>query len=1178
MMQEIEDVDIDFSLQKLKELNLQESDFHWELPESDTEKVRKLHGQAGVLKHKLLSCPISQDIHHLKYASNKPLEGLDEINSELEGMLFTNEMLAELKPESQSQPQSQQPDSFADDELDMEFMKRFKSQSSDIPDIKIKDSEFEPELEDLMISVQQSSITINTDLTIELPYQIRSSCVLRGSKLRNGLQDEDSLVLSIRNGIIILIRFYESGMAIKPYVVQWWTSSTVNKPVPRLHDSGKQLISHCSGRVLASPASQGIIRLYFCSQTNRGKEISRLQNLVFDGIILHTCFLEKIRGLEQDKKAFLFTLIVTSERRYLIKLFDISLDEVKSDEHTPYILRSSFDLPVFVLPLKEYAFLMMENSIVLISINQILSADHNLLTAQFHGSFPIGFHKPITSILSENPEDEVLISTEDGTIYSIIVVSDSIRIKPILKLPKITKFILERVEDGFDLHYSTDFDSHSFYMKHFDSLQTEILSDSVKIPFSLGETVKKKPNWAPLFDIEIISENGKEELWLAHNTFISRLKYGICAKKDIVDSRIRNAVNFYHHISDNELFFIFSFLDNSVVYRYDEDCLTEIIDSGLDLDSRTIFIASFGSNCFQVTDHSVIVSDFLSGEILHQSVNDIIILADSYENVIALACEDALAVCSFFVVYEVNGGEFIEIGEPLNLKNSPNFIKLVYYNDILYAFVGVDNVLFIYENSSEGFKENSTIKTNMADLHALVAANNLLYVTSRTGGFSIFKIQFTGKIVLENIISLKLTDFPIDLYLAPDHLLLVSKQIWRINLGDSYPVPIVVQEQKERSIFSAVTISEFQYALLRSDGFCIAYSSNEEQPILSSIRINEAPIKFKYLKSLDIFAILTESNVLFSSKSKLLKSSFLTKRTFKSTKVAKPISISEWVFKKGESTYRNLLLGYYTNEGGLLMLVKLVKGTDSSTDIIATESFLKKTDGPVLSVEQLGDDKIIYASGMRLYTIEYDAEKKGFNDEILIHEFSSLILDIDVNGYNVLVTSRDCSVVIFQYVDGLLVLQYVDSIPKKSSNSITLSDDIIVSTDKLQCTISCSQDSINLLEHNISYVPKLRRCNLTSKWFASKNDKYPLDRFLAYGIGGDIELYTIVGEKDFMQFLNHRKKTVINSTQSTAQKGLWKLDSGFTFDTGESRVMDYIEVEGVNCPTELYDLIRSTFL
>lgn len=1119
----------------------------------------------GALKQRLVVSPLVKGIYKVHYAVNKPLQGLSEMSNPTDGSFMTNKMFKDL---SLPDPDSFNTDDGFDD-LEEEMLKyttkreeeeKAQQHQSNDTDVEMPD-DYEPQLETIVVRVHENHIAVDQEDVFDLPATVRSCNVLPGASLRGDLYDEDSILITLSSQFLLLIRFFQHNGKVAPYVVQWWKTSHLENQSPTLTTVGHEILTHQSGSAVALTAQKDQIRLYYCSQTSRGVMLDRLQNLIVDGIILHSCFLEPLKDVPGGHAMFCI-LMMTSQRRYVIRLFEWWLDESRITEHTPLLLTNDFQVPVFILPFKQSIFMMMEKSIVLVGVNNILSADYQFLGADFPGSFPVSFFRPTTPIIAEDPDNEVLIATEDGTIFSVVIYEDRIHIRPILKVSRISKFMLEHRGSQYHLLYSRD-QSSSGYM-----IFEDIVRDSTptnKIDASLGELVFKWDNWAPLWDVNTIQTPEAEELWLGHGRYLSRLRIGLPATKELTDKTLRSAIRVFTHIANDSLYFIFGFTDHTLLFRLEDDSLVDIEDGALEMEDSTVHISSLDEICFQITDHAILAIDFSNQEnlVIKDFQLSTIIMADCYLNMVALVSQIVIddSLYTRLSIYTLLGGELNAISSDMTLVDEPNFVKLIQFEGRMYAltghpskFPGLPSKITFYEQSIPEFRPCGTFTVDLCDIHDLIAHQNTIHISGRMGEYAVYDLSSDLEIIqLKHLHTFKLAKSHIEFQLTPDHILLIChKQMWRLDFGAVYPKPIIFQEMKNRNIYSAISITGTKYAILRDDGFGIIDVSQQMQPIVKTLKIGKAAKKFKYISHLSVFAILTETTLLFADRHSLLEVRLFCRKENKVMFENEVLHcMAEWILPTEGKSFRNILIGCSSDSGGSIKVIQPKISKKDSNVMEAYEIYAIKTPAAVLSIGQISDTEIGYSCGSEFYRCKYNQQTKKMEEPVLQSTYSSLVTGFSRCGER----SLFCT-------SGQLVSGHIDSfsdrgdvVVRDALDALVINDDLYVKSDHTHCCVSFvnfDYDHAVLWRSNLEYAPRVRKCELKSVWSES-----PVRRFLTFGIGGTIDVFTMLNEVQYESLQEYYQRSGEEQGPSVTMKGLWDPKTCWTRDQSHRRIFDY---------------------
>ncbi|KAK6203243.1 mono-functional DNA-alkylating methyl methanesulfonate N-term-domain-containing protein [Scheffersomyces amazonensis] len=505
-------------------------------------------------KRTLASSPIIENIiPEFRVNIRKPFKGVSSasFNDDDYQVLIPNEMDSQL-------------DAFSDDESDNEIFPQNQNQNqtpstSATTTTSTTSTTTSTKIRSVQILVKLRSLLIN-GIEFTTKSEIRSSCVIPGIQTHGG---EDSLLISLKSGFILLIRLYyiprqymdsdyihqtnspviHTGNSIfKPFVVQWWNMNmSIND---YLLPSGCTLHSDKSGLSVVSTSASRAFRIYNVQVGNSGIILKKHFNVKINGIILHSCFANPFTNSNSnsitnsnntntnntntntntnttntqdiDHVTFL-SLVFTDFRRLVIELCSWSTVEAitQSFKKTSLPLPNNFEIPILVISLgNNNSFLFINQSnLIIVSIQNILSADYSFATCESPWSpseFPTNYYKSASisetesETVSDSKSDQVYISTDAGIVYKIMISNNRIiSSSAIIRVADpISIFSLELCPKGFNFIYGSDSGGNkSLLIKHLSSLST---SDGT-IKFSEPRLIKDYKNWSPLLDIEILN-------------------------------------------------------------------------------------------------------------------------------------------------------------------------------------------------------------------------------------------------------------------------------------------------------------------------------------------------------------------------------------------------------------------------------------------------------------------------------------------------------------------------------------------------------------------------------------------------------------------------------------------------------------------------------------------------
>lgn len=468
-------------------------------PQDDDETI--------IIRHKLSSSKIPQSLHLFHYDALKPLPktGITTKTQETMGAssggsggsgklslgsIMTQAQINELQtygvvvPESQlSESQSWSDFDGLDEDLDEILnaraarLKLEKKQSQ--KEEKEKEKEEEVDLKKLLLCVRESTLCINAELEIEVPFKIRSSLVLKGTHQEKEEEEEagaqtkgkpdDTLVLVLQNGLTLLLEMFadseggdddedqdDQGTNVILMITQYWkpklkmnpTAATLGTGTPHASHPGYQLQSHRTGKLLLDASLYNTIHLRTIStdSTGKNKYIGSTDHIYTGSKNLHTIFLQPSPDLD-----FVITLMQTPQRRLQLTAIRLEIEHNRNRNHNHnhnhnhsaggassvvvnqvsknwIVLTTEFRIPVLMFELAGQIALVNENELVLISVHQIISCDLNFETVRFEElGFPVAYYKPSTPIMKRSGEageedvDEVLIVNEAGKLFSVVV-------------------------------------------------------------------------------------------------------------------------------------------------------------------------------------------------------------------------------------------------------------------------------------------------------------------------------------------------------------------------------------------------------------------------------------------------------------------------------------------------------------------------------------------------------------------------------------------------------------------------------------------------------------------------------------------------------------------------------------------------------------------------------------
>ncbi|CAK9436220.1 uncharacterized protein LODBEIA_P07780 [Lodderomyces beijingensis] len=467
------------------------------------------------MKQTLLASPSVLRIYpHVKVRTNKPFKGSSSslANDQEYETIIPNE------EDSQAEAFDENDDMFAD------------SSAAAMESTTSPQAKEEPIFEDIKVLVRHNSICVD-DFEFKLKSSVRSSCIVPAS----AAQEEDHILLSLTSGFLLLLRIFhvplhlrdtdyassraeeEDNLVFKPFAIQWWNLSS-SSPSLGLETSGFDLKSSPSGLSTISCSASNSFRLYMTlQQDSSGLVLKNHLNIALGGFLIDSCFIEPKSATQTE---MYLTLVYTDERRLYVMLYSWSSFYGSSPEISKaiYPLMDTFPIPIFIIPLKtngSFLFVSPAQGLLIVTIHDILSAQYSSrkATAPWK-SFPTSFHIPQTKIVDlDLPSlDEVIIATDTGVLYSVLVSENEISsISPILRVPEsISTFSLEKVtESWFSLSYASigggcrTVQIGSIYRKEYLC----DVSDENKLSYSKCRVIETFDACAPIKDCALVEKS-----------------------------------------------------------------------------------------------------------------------------------------------------------------------------------------------------------------------------------------------------------------------------------------------------------------------------------------------------------------------------------------------------------------------------------------------------------------------------------------------------------------------------------------------------------------------------------------------------------------------------------------------------------------------------------------------
>lgn len=854
----------------------------------------------------------------------------------------------------------------------------------------------------ITVIVKASSLLVDD---IEYPFnsRVRSCCIIKGLHNDN-IQEEDSLLVSLKSGFILLIRMFSvpitfndndyteefsQDLVLKPFVVQWWDTGCTSH-TPHLFTSGQTVISHSSGLAVVSMAMSGSFRIHHCDHLKSGVMLKPHYTVPINGTIIQSCFSQPIKGSVLDDHVMLLVLTLTNNSKLELQLYGWSTSDALNQSLTKAILplALNFPLPVFITSLKnDGSFLYVTpHEFIIITVHDVTSADYNFKRFEFTGSFPTNYHHPKSFILGNEDTEEMLVSTDNGTIYSIITEAGDLKITPIIRISDpISVFTLEKIENGYDLIYGSDMGLNR-------RLFLEKLFDEDAEPYSQSLLVDNYKNWAPIIDVEIIKsyksrnscQNSKQELWCLSGTGkrsrLTQLRKGYCASR-ITDpyQSLRKAEKMFYLKYHDVTYITCSLPFETVFLEYEETELIEVNDAALVYNSCTLLMEMIDDHtAIQITPNSVLVTDIET--ILFTQKFDNILFAHILDNYVLLVSHQQQQNIEVYKVLN----EDLQLVHSFNMDFEISLAKLLPYNGITICIGNFDgDIQFLSLDNMETFRLSLTSTSNILETTSvsqdIIMTQSEILIGTQDG----YLFWYNKDFKLVN--SFKLNDVGVSIHQRNDVVLISCNSIWMLDFSKQIPEPVLFDEKNDKAVKSMLIVENTHLSMsilvVRDEGLSIASVSRTKAANVKQISVGDSAKKVMYLPYLAVFMLLSDSKhpksrIRYVDRKtyKLLSHEEIGKLVFDANEI--PICAKIWSVERFGKTSKKLLIGCCKDNGGafkILHVTKLVSDNKVSMTVEQLIGFNHKA--PITCIEQVGAN-IIFSSNNKVYSTIYDTEEK----------------------------------------------------------------------------------------------------------------------------------------------------------------------------------------------------------
>ncbi|KAI5966774.1 uncharacterized protein KGF55_000183 [Candida pseudojiufengensis] len=928
--------------------------------------------------------------------------------------------------------------------------------------------------EKIQVIMRRSSIIVD-GIEYNLRSTIRSSCIIRSSLA----QEEDHILISLYSGFLILIRIYyvpsfvkdfdydfknddSKSSVFKPLIIQWWDVHQDLKE-PELHSSGYILKSSASGLSTISSSASRSFRLYLTlQQTKTGAVLKNHMNIPLDGFLIDSCFLEPKSTMQTD---MLLTLIFTEHQRLYINLYSWSCLDDLSDgiTKTTFPLENTFDIPVFIVPLSNLcSFLFVsKEALTIVSVHNIISAHYEFKRAESPWiSFPTNYHisRDHLTNLDIPQMDEVLISTDSGTIYAILISKEGIvSMTPMFRIyDSISLFTLEKNENEYILSYS-NITGSSKILKLFEKFKNEYvcdIEDDLILKYSKFELIQNLENWAPILDTIVVGSTSNgfnyDEVWsiTGHRKKkrLTQFKTGFCGiRKSDIYEELRKVIKSWIIEVGNRLLILCSlpFETKLIEIELKENILEEVFaveDSKINETEPTIFCTKIDNVnekdqtfIIQVTNNNITFTD-LKTELTEPF--DYIITFATYINgeLFLLAEEDGRSFITSFIITakEINDDSiFKDFARQHTLDFElidfqPSMLSCFQINDSFLLLIGsFDSEIKLYDIEEQNITLRESLdimeqQHNLNNQDVTFVPKECLVIDSELfiGTYGGYFIRIGLKPNAKYKSSFRVGSSEVDLFKSYQNniIYIQCRDLYILDLYNTYPVKVQFNDTLTRTVNSLIELpaksSKYhKLGLFKSNGFVVTNVTTFIKPFIKQVSIDERSKNLQYLPPISSFVIsgiffdeTLGNNIRCVDKSTLKTHDhiqFKNKQIVDSVfmQLEHPLCSCVWKIKRNDKFSYKLLVGCSYNSDydhkGTIKVLDFKKSKENDSLIHITELTTFYHTYEVTHIAQ-SDDYIYFTGNDTIYVTSYDEYFKKFRSIQTLAKLPSTICNFSV--------------------------------------------------------------------------------------------------------------------------------------------------------------------------------------
>ncbi|KAG7707940.1 hypothetical protein KL949_002342 [Ogataea haglerorum] len=1021
------------------------------------------------------------------------------------------------------------------------------------------------------IAIRNTSFSINNKNKVFFESSVWSCAVVPGCRES---WFEDSLLVCLENGTILLLRVIVSEGHFEPIVIQRLRTSSLGS-CDKTGMIGYKVTVYKTGKVVAIAAFSKVIRIMRIEYDSRGvPSFGSSQNMIIGGALVETLFMEPLEPVDKEYM-ILVNLISTDENIMRLEYnefyqYDNPLNSIKTH---PMLLWNLEEVPYFLISTKNTQCLLQvqETKCIVHGVHYMLSRDEADVTEQalpmIGGKYikPNSYYipqYPITCFPCDDYEeeiyDQILLST-DVSLWLVEIFGSSRRRERRIRFSEM--FVQPSVFSHFALEEVAEKKYSLTYFNERGSAEYKIIS---LVPRSNGSAFKMKViedrgslmNWFPTFDFKVVpaqrsklvNATSSEELWCvgrceSRGALFSMHK-GYRAEKSIPETGYKDVTQIYGFDLSGQPHFVLSGFQESRVIAFitegDSGDITEL--SQFRTSQRTIYFGMLPEGRFiQIFEHGWRIGTFQSSDFLTTYVHERIILSAVWEDIVVLAYEYGQEMIQVNI-------EAVTVSEkPLTVSPGiigiqPSMMKFITRHKQPYLAIGTySNKVHFYRLEDHRLLLADTLDlsghiNDFVTPHDIVYTEHHCLMTSKDGSLLLYKD--------EKLLSLlKIGETPASiLQQSESEFFIVTKTLWKLDLTKScYPERIWVAETIDRGCHAAVLVpmahddllpqyEEDQLLAIRDDGLCSLFVSRTIDWSIRKIKLGSTPLKMIYYGYHNVFVVLVggpEKLLFVDHKTKRVVATEQEEQVF--AEHEQPLSISEWHVKSRrveEYTHKHLLVGCVDKRdgSGLVKIIELKKDRDT---VLLKVLYSWTQSAPVAAVAQLPDSVIIYSDRNSVRLRKYKPLESKLSDTFGQQSFPSEVKEINCVGNHVAVVTAKDSVYTFHYLkesNGSLSPHLSDPVSRDLMGHCIIKDHFIIAADRQQQTILvipnntdyyASLTTQEVYEWKTPFIPRLYQCEFEPLWRVSQNGT----KFLAMGLNGEIRMYSEITRGTFEKIL-----------------------------------------------------------